>query len=154
MRVVPHLRTCALQGDLRRATEPVELPRRGEDPFRIEQTTSCTQGDGALVEGRGPDDLREPHALQVPGRDVRGSAGPAPPSGSGALADAACPRRHAFVKGLPRRVQAAVANACMRFAGMAAFRGEERLLRKVAAHLHHRRGPATPCFEHRLLRCP
>lgn len=52
--------------------------------------------------------------------------------------DAVIPRQHAFVRGLPRRVQAAVANACMRFAGMAAFRGEERLLRKVTAHLHHR----------------
>lgn len=60
--------------------------------------------------------------------------------GCGADGGDACPRRHAFVRSLPRRVQAAVANACMRFAAMAAFRSEERLVRKVAAHLHHRCG--------------
>lgn len=103
---------------------------------------------------RGPADACvAAEAAAAAGRSQRAGpaagAGPLEPDAQVATgADGASPRRHAFVRGLPRRVQAAVANACMRFAAMAAFREEERLLRKVVAHLHHRCGskslPPTP----------
>eukprot|EP00892_Ulva_mutabilis_P007928 jgi/Ulvmu1/5507/UM023_0043.1 len=107
--------------------------RHGRDALGCEAAGRADLCDASTDEGLSQkEDAAAGAATGMPGQE------------GGVGAEPLCPRRHAFVRGLPRRVQAAVANTCMRFAAMAAFRSEERLLRKVSAHLQHRMPQSAP----------